>query len=310
MQHMTSSSTRVACGLVTLLCAGCVSGPRTFHANADKADKAEMVLCSSEEGCTSTVGIVQGRPNMLIDGAGWVLGIPRKLILWNRRVDNHDVEPETVSDVATFAEAHQLQDVCIRVNQYAPLDEWDRLQANKRVSPGWRYTLGTLSLVSYTLLPGRLFGGDQYNPYTDSVYVYSDVPALAMEATAYAADVRGRQYPGTYAAVNQLQFVSIWHETVNTQDTLAYLRSNGTVEQQKEGLKVLYPNYGASVGSAIGGGAGVQLALAVVGHVSGRVEASRLPTADTDTALMEVQERDGVGSIRLVSSDRDHEVLP
>ena len=305
MSCRISSPTLLVCGLASVLCTGCVSGPGTFGANAARTETVLCSLSSDSEGCTDTPQIVQGKPNQFVDGVGWVLGIPRKLILWNRRVDNHNVQPETLSDVATFAQVNELDGVCVRVNQYAPLDEWDRLRANKRVSPGWRYTLGTLSLVSYTFVPGRLFGGDQYNPYTDSVYVYSDVPALAMEATAYAKDVRTRRYPGTYAAVNQLPIVSIWHETVNTQDTLAYLKSNGTVQEQKDGLKILHPNYGADVGAAINSGSAMPLAFAVVGHITGRVEASRLPTSETGAVRLSTNETDSEHSIRTVNHEDD-----
>ena len=109
-----------------------------------------------------------------------------------------------MAEVATYAKVNELDGLCVRVNQYAPVDEWKRLTKNDRISPGWRYTVGALSLVGYTLLPGRIIGVDNYNPYTNSVYVYSDVPALAMEAAAYAKDVKHRDLPGTYAAVNAL----------------------------------------------------------------------------------------------------------
>ena len=303
MPYRISSPALLVCGLASVLFTGCVSGPKTFHASSGKAETVLCSLSSVPEGCTDAAQIVQGKPNQFVDGVGWVLGIPHKLILWNSRVDNHNVQPETLSDVATFAQVNQLDGVCVRVNQYAPLDEWDRLRANKRVSPGWRYTLGTLSLVGYTLIPGRLFGGDQYNPYTDSVYVYSDVPALAMEATAYAKDVRTRRYPGTYAAVNQLPVVSIWHETVNTQDTLAYLKSNGTVQEQKDGLKILHPNYGIDVGTAISSGSAMPLAFAVVGHITGRVEASRLPTSESDAVRLSTHESERGSSVRMVNHE-------
>ncbi len=287
--------------LLATLAAGCASGPMSLHSNTINAEPA---LCS-EEGCTSTVRVVTGQPNKVIDGAGWVLGIPRKIILWDRRVDNHNVSPDTVTEVATFAEVTQMSDVCVRVNQYAPIDEWKRLTQNDRVSPGWRYTMGTLSLVGYTLLPGRLFGGDEYNPYTNSVYVYSDVPALGMEAAAYAKDVQSRQYPGTYAAANSLPLVSIWHETINTDDTLAYLEANGTNQQWEDGLRILYPNYGASVGGAFDSAIGVSPILtiggAIAGHATGRYRATQYDMSSSTTAWLESYDQGSEHSIRLVS---------
>lgn len=287
--------------LVCFLSTGCVSGPMTIHAGSQIP---ERTLCSSE-GCVSSVQIVQGNPNQLIDGLGWIVGIPRKVILWNRRVDNHSVQPETMAEVAMFAEINQLDGVCVRVNQYAPVEEWNRLMDNDRVSPGWRYTMGTLSLVGYTLLPGRIFGGDHYNPYTNSVSVHSDVPALAMEAAAYAKDVQSREFPGTYAAVNQLPIVSIWHETINTQDTLAYLEAYGSYKEQKDGLAILYPNYGASVGGAFGSIVGAtplfEAGGALVGHFSGRHKASKVDPEDSDLAVWKNHRNEGQHSVHLAA---------
>lgn len=289
------------CGFALLFTAGCATHSGLSFSEARYPSQANC----GDGSCTSSVQIVQGQPNKVVDGAGWVLGIPRKIILWDRRVDSHKVREETVNDVAQFADAYQLQDVCVRVNQYAPVDEWKRLTQNDRVSPGWRYTMGTLSLIGYTLVPGRLFGGDDYNPYTNSVYVYSDIPALGMEAAAYAKDVQNRQYPGTYAASNSLPLVSIWHETINTQDTLAYLEANGNELQQQEGVRILYPNYGASFGGALDSSIGVgpilEIGGAIIGHATGAYRASRIHVDQSATAWVENYNQGSEVSIRSVS---------
>jgi hypothetical protein len=215
-----------------------------------------------------------------------------------------------MAEVATYAKVNELDGICVRVNQYAPADEWKRLTKNDQISPGWRYTVGALSLVGYTLLPGRIIGIDNYNPYTNSVYVYSDVPALAMEAAAYAKDVRQRELPGTYAAVNSLPIISVWHETINTQDTLDYLRTHGNYEDQREGLAILYPNYGASVGGAFGslfGFTGVfEIGGAVVGHVSGWHKATQVDPENIDTVQLK---NDSPADNSEARTDLSHETL-
>ena len=55
---------------------------------------------------------------------GWIFGIPSKIILWNSRIDNHDISPETEAAIAEYMAANELWDVKVRLNQYAPLDEW------------------------------------------------------------------------------------------------------------------------------------------------------------------------------------------
>jgi hypothetical protein len=134
------------------------------------------------------------------------------------------------------------------------------------------------------VVPGRIFGGDQYNPYTNSVYVYSDVPALAVEATAYAKDVTGRSWPGTYAAVNELPFVSIWHETVNVRDAVAFVEENSTDQERLDGLRVLHANYGSTVAVATGAGPIAQVGAAVAGQFTGRFQASRQRSSTTESA--------------------------
>jgi hypothetical protein len=291
---------------------GCVSGPMTIHASqihADNSDRSELTDIQKRR--STGLLVVQGHPNTMVDGLGWVIGAPRKLMLWDSRVDNHAVQPETLAEVATYVEINQLQEVCIRANQYAPIDEWRRLRSNDHISPGWRYTMGSLSVIGYTLLPGRVFGGDKYNPYTNSVYVYSDVPALAIEAAAYAKDIQSREMPGTYAAVNHLPVVSIWRETISTNDTLAYLASHGTTDDHKEGLAILYPNYGAAVGgsfgSLIGATPAFELGGAVVGHISGQHKAAMMD-ADETTAWLEDYSRGSESSIRFRDDDRKHAV--
>ena len=289
---MKSQPSLVAlCAVTMLLCTGCVNGPRTFHASIRDLDHTVSCAENAEDKQpTAGIEVVQGNPSKVVDGLGWIVGIPRRVVLWDRRVDNHRVQPETMAEVATYAKVNELDGLCVRVNQYAPIDEWKRLTKNDQISPGWRYTVGALSLVGYTLLPGRIIGVDNYNPYTNSVYVYSDVPALAMEAAAYAKDVKHRDLPGTYAAVNSLPVVSVWHETINTQDTLEYLQTHGTYDEQREGLAILYPKYGASVGGAVGslfGFTGVfEIGGAVVGHVSGWHKASQVDPQDIDTVQL------------------------
>lgn len=293
-----------------LMSAGCVNGPRTFHASIRELDRTVSSAENSEDQRpTPDIEVVQGNPSNVVDGLGWIVGIPRRIVLWDRRVDNHRVQPETMAEVATYAKVNELDGLCVRVNQYAPIDEWKRLTKNDQVSPGWRYSVGVLSLVGYTLLPGRIVGVDNYNPYTNSVYVYSDVPALAMEAAAYAKDVKHRDLPGTYAAVNTLPVVSVWHETINTQDTLDYLQTHGTYDDQREGLAILYPNYGASVGGAVGslfGFTGVfEIGGAVVGHMSGWHKAAQVDPRDIDT----VQLQNDADAKKSLTRDESHETL-
>lgn len=183
--------------------------------------------------------------------------------------------------IAEYLWANDLPDVMVRVNQYAPLDEWKRLSANRRIAAGWRYTVGTFDLLLYTLMPGRLFGNDWYNPFTNTINLYSDVPSIALHEAAYAKDVHHRRYPGTYVTVQHIPVVGMWYRTNATADILQYLKQHGgSVAEIQEADEILYPMYAGAAGGQIGQfipipfvGEALNLAGAGVGHIVGRYRA-------------------------------------
>lgn len=227
------------------------------------------------------IDVEHGEPNRFIDGVGWVFGIPNKLLLLDPRADNHDISPETVEQAYEFLSDREVDGVMVRVNQYDPIGEWKRLVANDRVGLPWRATVGAIYTLGYTLVPGRLFGGDSYNPFTNTVNVYSDVPALAMEQAAQAQDTQEKSHPGFYSAVKLLPLVGIVHEARAKQAVFEHVDENGTREQQAEARRVLAPQMGREVGGQAAlfvpqGDALLGLGGAAVGHVVGRYQASQI----------------------------------
>ena len=229
----------------------------------------EALLCDDPQ-------FERGQPHKVVDSVGWVFGIPKKIILWDRRAVNHRVTPETEQHLAAYLDANGLGSTKVRINQYDPRGEWRRLRANKEVGAGWRYTFGTVNLVFYTIAPGRLFGSDRYNPYTDSVYIYSDIPCIAQEQAAYAKMVHARENPGTYYAVTSLPVVQLWPEKQSKNDVLDYTLSSGTPEMHEEATRVLYAEFGAEVGGQaslfLGSNLPLTLAGAGIGHIAARTE--------------------------------------
>ena len=221
-----------------------------------------------------------------------MFGIPKKIILWDRRAVNHHVSPETEQHLAQYLDANGLASTKVRINQYDPVGEWRRLRANKEVGAGWRYTVGAFDTFVYTLLPGRVFGADRYNAYTDSVYIYSDIPCLAQEQASYAKLVHARPHPGTYAALTSLPVVQLWPEKQSKHDVLDYTLANGTPAQQAEATRVLYAEFGAEIGGQaslfVGSNLPLVLAGAGIGHVTARFNANetpQLPPAAPDAEL-------------------------
>lgn len=196
--------------------------------------------------------IQRGQERPVIDSIGWVVGIPGRLLLWDPRIDNHHISRATEAEVAEYCRANGLDHVVVRLNQYAPLQDWRRLRANKTVGWGYRYTLGTLSVLGEAILPGRIFGGDHYNPFTATAHVYSDVPSIALHEAAHAKDFSRRRYPGTYALAYLIPGVALWHEREATADVFAYVEHRADPQLREEAYRILYPAYGTYVGGTLG----------------------------------------------------------
>ena len=258
---------------VCLLCSA-ISGCATTPYNYQPAliQSPEPLLAEGEP------QIARGKPRPVIDGIGWVVGIPGKILLWDRRIDNHHVSPETEAAIAVYLEKNGLDQVKVRVNEYDPLGEWKRLRKNKAVGWGWRYTAGTLTAAAYTLLPGRIIGGDNYNPFTNTISLYSDLPTVALHEGGHAKDFGTRKYKGTYAVATALPVVSLWPEAIATGDALGYLRAEENFEQEEEAYRILYPAYATYIAGAATpflpyGDFAVKAGAVIPGHLVGRWKA-------------------------------------
>ena len=259
---------------------------------------------------TSEAPVERGRPRKVIDGIGWVFGIPSKIVLWDRRVENHAVGPETEAAIREYLDDEGLDHVKVRLNQYAPLADWRRLRKNRTVGWPLRYTIGTLSIASEAVFAGRLFGGDHYNPWTNTIHLYSDVPSIALHEGGHARDFARRDWPGLYAVAFGLPITELYPEAIATGEALAYLERRPNAPgcdappddeesplaprrlepRIAEARRILYPAYGTYLGGAAGEAVGMTIGLpvyagaVVAGHVTGRavnrVESSREP-ADT-----------------------------
>ena len=235
-------------------------------------------------------GFERGKKNMLLDGAGWVMGIPSKLLLWNTKVDSHSVSPEVEQELRQYMARRGLTDVKVRMNQYDPVGEWKRLVANKSIHPGFKYTVGALAGIKYTVLPGRLFGADEYNPFTNSISLYSDRASLALREGAHAKQAIESGYRGLYATSMYIPASPLWVDTIATRDVLEYSQETDNRLLQRESYLVLFPAYGARIGSSAtffmdtGVSQAAQAGLALVGHAVGRTMAYRISEGPVEMA--------------------------
>lgn len=236
-----------------------------------------------------------GRPNAFLDTVGNIVSIPSKIILLSTKVDNHRISPETIAAMEEYLARNDLRNVKVRVNQYAPGGEWIRLFRNRSMNIGWRATFGVLANVFYTVLPGRVFGGDNYNPFTNTVSLYSDHPAIALHEAGHAKDFAERTYKGVYAATRMLPLVPLYQEAKATGDAIGYLRDRRETEAEKGAYKILYPAYGTYIGGEflqlVPVGRDVfyiiQFGSSIPGHIAGRIKAAVTEEPDAAPLLAE-----------------------
>lgn len=237
----------------------------------------------------------RGKPNVLIDSIGWVAGLPSKIILLNRRVDNHRVSAMTEDALRRYLKYNGLEDVKVCVNQYAPHHQFRRLVRNKEVGWGWRYTLGLFSWLYGTILPGRILGGDNYNPYTNTINLYSDVPAVVLHEGGHAKDFAGQTLKGTYAFAYNIPVFSVYAEAQASTDAISYLYVHGTAEEEKDAYRILYPAIGTYIGGMFSSGLGPlspwYYAGVVPGHIMGRLRAAEV---DEERAWRPISESSSV----------------
>lgn len=274
MQEFTPTSHRplffrfswIFLGLFLAIDLGCASVP--YHYGNFQAHN---------ENRTSEIEFEYGKPHKVLDGIAWTLGIWDRMLIMNRKVNTHDFSEESKEKLVEYLIENELDDVLVRVNQYDPAGEWRRLRENRRMNPGWRYTYGLVTLAHYTLFPGRVLGGDEYNPFTNTLHINSDVPAIALHEAAYAKDIHARALPGTYAFANEMPFIGLWRHTVGINEILGYAQVTDDWPVERETYRVVYPRMGiysvAISGSAVNFWDGIILtaAGAAAGHVTGRV---------------------------------------
>jgi hypothetical protein len=296
--------------------AGCASTPYRFEDHAE----SDLTLGLRQ----AEAQVERGTPNAWVDGFGhYFFSLPSKLILLDWDVNDHDVSPEVERALEEYLRANGLCNTKVRLNQYAPGGEWRRLVKNREMPGGWRFTLGLLSVSFYTIFPERLFagfpiigGGDHYNPYTNTISIYSDVRPIVLHEGGHAKDfggVENRHWKGVYAGARAIPFAGIlmalYQEAVASNDALSWELATAGSPESKAAYRTLYPAYGTYLGGAAQTGTSlfvdgwilyaIQFGVVAVGHVVGQTRA--LFVSDRDAGL-EPEVRGGPAAVALASA--------
>lgn len=280
---MSSKTRRIEClmglvflGACVLFAPGCATVPYRYGATYQTDLEYEMPEGEPQ--------IEVGRPVAALDWVDWIWpgSLLGKLILWNHKIDSHEISPDTINALRKYLDANQLANVKVRINQYAPGGEWSRLFKNRAMGAGWRYTFGILANLGYTILPGRFFGGDNYNPYSNTVNIYSDIPAVALHEGGHAKDQANRKWKGTHAFLYMLPFTPLYYEYIATADAIGYTIAENIPDYERQAYHVTYPAYMTYVGGSVVTFVAdplvmvVQLGLVIPGHIVGRIKGAQV----------------------------------
>jgi hypothetical protein len=263
--------------IASLFLTGCANLPYRYGRTADYLNGVPLQPAEEQ--------ITESEPNKFLDASDWFWpgSLFSKLILWNADVDSHQFSAETEDILREYLRTNDLTDVKVRINSSNVGGELKRTIHNRSVAPGWRYTFGMIAWLQYTIMPGRFFGGDNYNPYSNTINLYSDIPAVALHEAGHAKDFGRRKYKGTYAFAYMLPFFNLYPEAIATRDALGYLRTEGSLQDQKTGYNTLYPAYGTYIGSNIGDwltfpwNYAAMAGGVIPGHIAGRIRSATLP---------------------------------
>ena len=154
------------------------------------------------------------------------------------RVGNHDVSPETEKQLHDYLAKNGLEKVKVRINEYDPHGEWQRMVENESIyGPG--------ALHDRTVVHDHLHAVSRPNLGRRFVFaVYQHDPHLL--GCSNAGDLRrrigknsGRKrntrvFPRSSAAVCRATF-----EPATM--TLSYIQENGDTAELKEAYRTLYP---------------------------------------------------------------------
>lgn len=248
-----------------------------------------VLLSLSLVGCATTtpyIGqgphpqIARGKPVPPIDVLGNILALPFKLMLLSWKFNLHRISPsteDTLRQYLTDRDLPGLRDTRFQLNMYNPGEDLSRLIHNKHIAWPYRLLLGLPTTLIYdVLLPGRIIPfGDYYNPFTNTVHIFSDNPAILLHEAGHAYDFATRRYQGSYALIRMIPFGIgiLYQESEATGEALRYLRETDDHKGEVNAYKILYPAYGTYVGSIAIPVAG-NIIGAVAGHVVGRSKAA------------------------------------
>ena len=182
-----------------------------------------------------------------IDLIAAILSLPDRLLLWNWKFKNRNVSDATLNELRNYMETYELYDVKVRVNKAAFIDEYRRLCTNKKMHWFVRFFPGFF-VTTISLIFERLTAGDYYNPFNDTLHLFSDLTPVALHEAGHARDFDRHDSRGFYALMRAVPGMDLIQEDEATTSAINYLKIKRNQHQEIESYKILYPAFSTYIG--------------------------------------------------------------
>ena len=135
--------------------------------------------------------------------------------------------------------------------------------------------MGLLSWTFYTVFPGRLFAGfpiiglgDHFNPFTNTIHVYSSDATILLHEGGHAKDYIGTRSRGTgFALPRMIPGMDLLQEAKASDDAIQFLKCIDDSPEELRAYRTLYPAYSTYVAGYVPGGLILTLPIVFTGHV-------------------------------------------
>jgi hypothetical protein len=255
--------------------AACASPPEVYEPTESYYVDQEIVFPDAG------AQIERGEPIWIFDAFNdYLISLPTKILLWNRHVLDHRMSETDQRILEAYLAMNRLHSVKVRHNEYAPIDEFRRLTQNTEVGAGYRYTLGLFNWLMYTLVPDRIFagvpiigGGDHFNPFTNTINVYSSDVTVLLHEAGHAKDYVEHEWKGTsFALLRLLPGIDLMQEANASSDAIRFLYCIHDEPDEVRAYHTLIPAYSTYIAGYFQGGLIVTVPIVIAGHISGRVQ--------------------------------------
>lgn len=128
----------------------------------------------------NSIEILYGSDNALCNKARKMCVFIERFMLSDLEYASGGVSADTVAKAAQYLSDHNLNDVAVEVNSYAPAWYANRVFSNPKTSLCSKILLGPLTILLNTLGLNKVVLGDRYDVMSNSVYLSSNDPDIAV----------------------------------------------------------------------------------------------------------------------------------